>query len=201
MNPANKWEERYASDEYVFGKDPNVFVREKAPLLSKGRVLALADGEGRNAVYLAELGHDVTMWDYTEAGLVKCQQLAAERGVHVETKHVDATEPTEWVGEQWDAIICTFLHLLPPERQYVLSQIAASLKPGGSLIMECYSKEQIHYKTGGPGEVERLYSPLDFWHAFADWDIKHLFTGEVERQEGTLHNGLSHVVQMYAKKP
>jgi protein-L-isoaspartate O-methyltransferase len=163
-------------------------------------VLAVADGEGRNAVYLAELGHEVIMWDYTESGLVKCQQLAAERGVQVETKRVDVTQPV-WEQEAYDAIICTFLHLLAPERQYVLSQMAASLKPGGSLIMEVYSKEQIHYKTGGPGEVERLYSPLDFYHAFSDWDIKHLFVGEVERQEGTLHNGLSHVVQCFVKKP
>lgn len=194
------WESRFAQEAYAYGTEPNAFVRQVAPQLPKGRTLAVADGEGRNAVYLAEQGHEVTMWDYAQSGLEKCQRLAALRRVPVTAKLVDVTR-AEWPKDHFDVVVCTYLHLPAPQRQAVLSHIASAVKPGGHLVMEVFSQQQIRYGTGGPADPALLYHPAEFWFSFVSWRVKHWFWGEVERIEGLYHNGTSHVIQCWLQRP
>ena len=120
MNP---WNTRYQAENYVYGKEPNVFLEEMQPKLQmKGRALAVAEGEGRNAVFLAEQGMDVTAWDYAESGLEKTGNLGKERGVKVHTELVDLNEVT-WKKEQWDEMICIFGHF-PKALQNFLNEKA-----------------------------------------------------------------------------
>lgn len=193
------WNKHFAQETFAYGKEPNAFIQEKGPLLPQGNILAIAEGEGRNAVYLAALGHNVTTWDYSTAGLEKTKQLAAEKGVNVETKCVDLNE-APWEAEAWDHITCVFGHFETDLREKTLQQIEKAVKTGGSFLCEVYSTEQLDYKTGGPRDINMLYRPEEFLTAFSDWKIKHFFVGEVERQEGKLHQGLSHVIQFYGVK-
>jgi len=195
----NHWDQRFSEEEYVYGKEPNEFIKSKGSLLNKGKTLALAEGEGRNAVYLATLEHDVTTWDFSKEGLKKTKQLAAEKGVTVETKYTDLSE-APWKREAWDNVIMVFGHFETSLRQNVLKHIEQSVKKGGAFLCEVYSKEQLAYKTGGPPNKDMLYSLDEFLNVFEDWDIKHFFIGEVEREEGHLHQGLSHVIQFYGIK-
>lgn len=195
----NHWDEQFGSNEYAYGKEPNAFIKSKGLLLNKGKTLALAEGEGRNAVYLATLGQDVTSWDYSKEGLKKTNQLAKEYGVTVETKYIDLND-APWKQEAWDNVIMVFGHFEKDLRQNVLNYIEQSVKKGGTFLCEVYSKEQLDYKTGGPQREDMLYSPEEFLSTFVNWDIKHLFIGEVKRSEGHLHQGLSHVIQFYGIK-
>lgn len=193
------WDERFSQQHYMYGKEPNAFIKEKGPLLDKGHVLAIAEGEGRNAVYLATLGHDVTAWDYSIEGLKKTEQLAKECKVNVKIECVDLTE-APWQEEEWDHVICVFGHFDPQLRSETLTQIEKAVKKGGSFLCEVYSTAQLEYQTGGPRNEAMLYRPEEFLTIFQNWDIQHFFLGEVEREEGVLHKGKSHVIQFYGVK-
>lgn len=193
------WNQRFDEEEFVYGKEPNHFIQEIAPQLQAGKVLAIAEGEGRNAVYLATLGHEVTMWDYSEEGLKKAERLAVEKGVHVSTSCVDLAH-APWEEKSYDHVVCVFGHFEPALRLKTLLSIEQAVKPGGSFLCEVYSVDQLKYKTGGPPDEQMLYRPEDFISVFRTWNIKHFFMGEVERAEGKLHQGTSHVIQFYGVK-
>ncbi|MEK6990874.1 methyltransferase domain-containing protein [Paenibacillus sp. FSL K6-1566] len=198
MNP---WNERFQGEEYVYGTEPNAFVVDMQSRLSlTGQTLAIAEGEGRNAVYLAEQGHDVTVWDYAEAGLNKANKLAKEKGVKIAARLQDL-EDAAWTPDQWDQIVCIFGHFPKALRLRTLRGVKEAVKPGGYFITEVYSMNQIPYQSGGPQEMDMLYEPEDFLRSFADWRIIHFFIGEVHRSEGALHQGLSHVIQFAGQKP
>ena len=198
MNP---WNERFQGEEYVYGTEPNAFVVDMQSRLSlPGQTLAIAEGEGRNAVYLAEQGHDVTVWDYAEAGLNKANKLAKEKGVKIAARLQDL-EDAAWTPDQWDQIVCIFGHFPKALRLRTLRGVKEAVKPGGYFITEVYSMNQIPYQSGGPQEMDMLYEPEDFLRSFADWRIIHFFMGEVHRSEGALHQGLSHVIQFAGQKP
>ncbi|MFP3846274.1 class I SAM-dependent methyltransferase [Priestia filamentosa] len=198
MNP---WDNRFQSDNYVYGTFPNEFIVEvqKSLALTSADVLAIAEGEGRNAVYLAEQGMNVTTWDYAPSGLVKTKKLAEERGVEVKTELVDLNDAV-WTKNKWDEIICVFGHFPLELRQKTLQGVKKSIKPGGYFVTEVYSQYQLPYKSGGPQDLELLYHPEEFLQTFHDWRIVHFFMGEVVRHEGEFHNGLSHVIQLVAQK-
>ena len=193
------WNKRFGEKEYAYGKEPNEFIKEKGPSLPSGNVLAIAEGEGRNAVYLASLGHEVETWDYSAEGLKKTKQLAADQGVYVKTNYVDLHN-APWKEESWDHIICVFGHFDSALRKETLQQIERAVKKGGSFLCEVYSTDQLKYKTGGPRNKEMLYRPEEFLTTFQHWQINHFFLGEVERYEGVLHQGKSHVIQFYGTK-
>ena len=196
----NYWNQRFSEDEYIYGKDANAFIQQVQPQLHiKGRALAIAEGEGRNAVYLAEQGMDVTTWDYAESGLEKTKKLANERNVSVKTKLVDLHN-AEWKENEWNQIINVFGHFPQPLREKTLRGIKNAVKPGGYFITEVYSPYQIPYKSGGPQNPEMLYRPEEFLQLFNDWKIVHFFMGEVIRSEGIGHEGLSHVIQFIGQK-
>lgn len=193
------WNDRFKNEKYVYGTEPNVFLKEMQPILS-GEVLSIAEGEGRNAVYLAEQGMSVTAWDYAESGLDKVDKLAAQQGVSVDTEMVDLAE-AKWQQNHWDGIVNVFGHFPGKVRQKTLKGVKEAIKPGGYFIAEVYSHYQIPYQSGGPKELDFLYQPEDFLQEFRDWRILHFFMGEVTRHEGDFHNGLSHVIQFVGQKP
>ncbi|KAB2494216.1 SAM-dependent methyltransferase [Priestia endophytica] len=197
----NHWNTRFQSEQYVYGREPNVFLTEfQKKIKVPGDALTIAEGEGRNAVYLAEQGLNVTAWDYAESGLAKTNKLAEERGVVVSTELVDLNE-ANWSEAKWDEIVCIFGHFPTELRQKTLQGVKKAVKPGGYYLTEVYSHYQIPYKSGGPQNLDFLYKPEEFLKIFAEWRIVHFFMGEVERYEGDLHNGLSHVIQFVGQKP
>ena len=193
------WNERFKDEKYVYGTEPNVFLKDMHAALS-GQVLTIAEGEGRNAVFLAGQGLDVTAWDYAKSGLEKVSKLAATQGVRVNTELVDLAE-VEWQQNQWDGIVNVFGHFPGEVRQKTLQGVKEAVRPGGYFIAEVYSHNQIPYQSGGPKELDFLYRPEEFLREFSDWRIVHFFLGEVIRHEGELHNGLSHVIQFVGQKP
>lgn len=195
------WHERFQTDDYLYGTDPNEFIEMmQAKLGLTGDALAIAEGEGRNAVHLAEQGMRVTAWDFAISALEKTEKLAKERQVSVAVEEVDLAQ-AEWSEEQWDEIICVFGHFPKEVQEKTFEGIRRALKPGGYFLMEVYSVEQPKFGTGGPKRETYLYRPEEVLSAFNDFRIVHFFTGEVERSEGKLHNGLSHVIQLAAQKP
>ncbi len=155
-----RWNARYgATEEYVYGVEPNDFLRHSIEGTPAGDVLCLADGEGRNGVYLASLGHRVTSVDLTEAGMAKADRLAAERGVALTTIVADLAQ-FDLGRERWDLIVSVFAHTPPPTRARVHGAIAEALRPAGRLILEAYTPDQIGRGTGGP-PVPELTMTLD----------------------------------------
>lgn len=201
MTKLNHWNERFNQEQYVYGKEPNVFLEDMHKTLNPtGTALAIAEGEGRNAVFLAEQGMDVTTWDYAESGLAKTNQLAKEKGVDVSTELIDLND-ANWSTEKWDEIICIFGHFPEEVRKKTLLGVKDAVKPGGFYITEVYSQYQLPYGSGGPKDMNFLYKPEEFLMTFSDWRIIHFFMGEVVRNEGEFHKGLSHVIQFVAQKP
>lgn len=195
----NHWDERFKQDEYVYGKEPNEFIKQIAHQLKGENVLTIAEGEGRNAVYLAEQGFRVTAWDYSEVGLEKTRALAKQRGVTVETELVDL-EQVHWQKNEWDIIINVWGHISGHAKGRLLQGISKAVKPGGMYATEIYSVHQLDYKTGGPPVREMLYTPEDILHNFPDWKYIHFYYGEATRHEGALHTGLCHVIQALIEK-
>ncbi|HHW36617.1 MAG TPA: class I SAM-dependent methyltransferase [Bacillales bacterium] len=197
----NQWDTRFQAENYIYGKNPNVFLAEfQKELQLTGDALAIAEGEGRNAVFLAEQGMNVTAWDYAEFGLEKTNKLAEERGVTVHTELIDLNEAI-WEKEKWDEVVCIFGHFPKELRNKMLLEVKDAVKPGGYYITEVYSQKQIPYNSGGPRKLDLLYGPEEFLQTFVDWRIVHFFMGEVVRHEGELHNGLAHVIQFVGQKP
>ncbi|WP_423801768.1 class I SAM-dependent methyltransferase [Neobacillus sp. SAB-20_R2A] len=197
----NQWNTRFQAENYVYGKEPNIFLAEMQKKLQlSGNALCIAEGEGRNGVFLAEQGMYVTAWDYAESGLKKAKNLAEERRVKIKTELVDLNEAT-WKKDHWDEIVCIFGHFPEELRKKTLLGVKEAVKPGGYYITEVYSQKQIPYNSGGPRDLNFLYTPEEFWQTFADWRILHFFMGEAVRHEGELHNGLSHVIQFVGQKP
>ena len=139
----NHWNKRFQTENYVYGKVPNVFLTEfQKKIIVSGDALAIAEGEGRNAVYLAEQGMNVTAWDYAESGLAKINRLAEERDVAVSTELVDLNE-ANWSETKWDEIVCIFGHFPAELRQKTLLGVKEVIKPGGYFLTEVYSHHQL----------------------------------------------------------
>lgn len=196
------WEERYAGDEYLFGTAPAVFVADQAHRLSAGtKLLAVADGEGRNSVWLAQQGHRVTAFDFAENALVKARRLAEARGVAVAFQRAGILD-WPWTPEAFDAVVAVFIQFSPPEeRAEVFAGIARTLRPGGMLLLHGYAPRQVEYGTGGPPFVANMYT-LDLLHgAFPGWEILHEADYDAEVQEGRGHSGQSALIDFVAVKP
>ena len=165
-----------------------------------GDALTIAEGEGRNAVFLAEQGMNVTAWDYAENGMAKTKKLAHERKVDVQTKLVDLNEAS-WEKNKWDEIVCIFGHFPSELRQKTLKGVKEAVKPGGYYITEVYSLHQFLITAADRGTWNSYIHRRVLLQTFGDWRIVHFFMGEVVRHEGELHNGLAHVIQFAGQKP
>lgn len=196
----NIWHQRFSDDEYFYGTAPNDFLVEASSYLPEhAELISLGEGEGRNAVFLAEQGHHVCAVDMALSGLEKAAKLARERGVVLQTVHADLTNYS-FAAEAWDAVINIFCHMHQTERPAFHQQIQATLKSGGLFIFECYSTKQPQYQTGGPAKIELLYTVEELQRDFVAMDILHLAELEREVHEGQGHTGLASVVQLIARK-
>jgi SAM-dependent methyltransferase len=192
------WNERYAVPEYVYGTQPNDFLAEQAHTLH-GPVLSLAEGEGRNAVYLAGLGLDVLGVDASAVGLAKAEALANDKHVAIRTLVADlgAFDPEP---EAFGSVISIFAHLPSPIRRVLYPKVVRALKPGGLLVLEAYTPAQLAFGTGGPKDKDMLMSAPKILEEFAGLEM--VFLREIERDvmEGTFHYGHSAVVQYVGRK-
>ena len=193
------WNNRFAAPQYVYGETPNVFVAEMASQIPAGPVLCLAEGEGRNAVHLATLGHRVTAVDQSEAGLAKARRLAMERKVEIETVLADLGNFTIEPGV-WSGIVATFAHLPPVIRRQVHAQAVRGLRPGGMFVLEAYTPAQLAFDTGGPKSPELLMTLAGLREELAGLEL--LVGREIERDviEGDGHTGRGAVVQILARR-
>jgi len=193
------WNERYTETAYAYGQEANDFLKAQQ-IGSDLKVLCLAEGEGRNGVYLAGLGNDVTCIDYSEEGLKKTSQLAAQNEVEVSCICADLGE-MNLVENSWDVIVAIFAHFPTPVKSHIWPQIFTALKPGGKLIMEVYDQEQLCFGTGGPQHPDLLYSTEELQaligQAFKEIKIEKVYR---EVNEGTYHNGASATIQLRAVK-
>lgn len=191
------WEERYRADAYAYGKEPNEFLRAEAGRIPAGRVLCLAEGEGRNAVHLAGLGHDVTAVDFSPEGLAKARRLADERGVALTTVHADlgAYEPERGA---FSGVVAIFAHLPPDVRRRVHGWVHEALRPGGVFVLEAYTPAQLAHDTGGPRDAALCMTVEGLTSELAPLEL--VVGREVEREihEGAFHAGPSATVQVVA---
>lgn len=191
------WDQRYAGDSYAYGVEPNDFLRLNASRLPVGNTLCLAEGEGRNAVYLAGLGHRVTAVDASAVGLDKAVQLADAKNVNIHTVHRDLNEFVVEPG-RWDAIVSIFCHLPPGLRIKLHRQVVAGLRPGGMFILEAYTPAQLERGTGGPPVEAMMMDLASLKTELAGLELE-LGTELVrEIHEGDYHNGAGAVVQIVA---
>ena len=193
------WNARFAGKEYFYGTAPNAFVAEMAARIPAGPVLCLAEGEGRNAVHLATLGHAVTAVDQSETGLAKAQRLAASKQVMIRTLVVDLSD-FKIPSDTWSGIVATFAHLPPTLRRRVHGLVAAGLRPGGVFILEAYTPAQLAFDTGGPKDPELLMTAVALRQELAGLDFE--VAREIERDviEGSGHRGRAAVVQILARR-
>lgn len=194
------WDERYSAEAYAYGKQPNDFVVEQWGILPKGTVLCLAEGEGRNAVYLAKQGFDVVAVDSSSAGMQKAKKLAAEKNVSIKTIVSDLAE-FDFGMEQYDAVVSIFCHLPVQIRARVHQHVIEAIRPGGVLLLEAYRPEQLKFKTGGPPVAELTMRLEDLKNEIRGLEI--IYAVEIEREvrEGLYHTGKGAVVQLIARKP
>ncbi len=202
MDHRTQWNDRFSPPDYVFGTAPNAFLTQQAHRLAPGsRILAVADGEGRDGVWLAQQGHDVTGIDISERGQEKAARLAAERGVTLDLRLIDVGN-WDWPEAAYDAVVAIFIQFADPAmRERIFTGMKRATRPGGLLLMQGYRPEQIGYGTGGPSAVENLYTEALLRAAFADWTIEHLETHDSEIEEGPGHKGMSALIDLAARKP
>jgi len=191
-----QWDENFSDDDYVYGEKPNAFIEQMSDLLKpQSEVGCFAEGEGRNAVYLAREGHTVTAYDYSTVGLRKTKELAVRSDVNVETVLMDLTrqQPTP---KKYDAAIMVFGHVFKEDQRFLFDGLIRTVKPGGFLIAEVYSVEQLKYGTGGPPDSNMLYDPTELLDWIEGHEVLHFYYGEAERREGKRHTGTGHVIQI-----
>ncbi|MGB8624050.1 MAG: class I SAM-dependent methyltransferase [Paracoccaceae bacterium] len=200
--PDNKWNERYSGPEYRFGTEPADFLRRAAEHLEPGQTaLCIADGEGRNSVWLAERGLSVTAMDASPVGVEKARKLAAQRGVEVDF-HVADIAGWDWDAAHYDVVVGVFFQFAEPDlRARIFDGMKRALRPGGLLLLHGYAPRQVAYGTGGPPQRENMYTTELLADAFAGFDVLRLEDYDAEISEGTGHSGRSALVDLIARKP
>ncbi len=200
MSELERWEARYRPPDYLFGKEPNAFLKNQVHRLHGGQTaLSVADGEGRNGVWLAEQGLDVLTVDFSETALTKARALARERGVRIATEVADLTS-WRWPIAAFDVIAAIFIHFAGAERDKFFANLKAALKPGGLLLMESYRPPQLNYRTGGPPHAELMYTRDLLQKAFSDFSELEISERDNVINEGTAHVGMSALIDLVGKK-
>lgn len=195
------WDERYQTPEYIFGDQPcQWLIMNQHRLPQSGKALALGDGEGRNGVFLAELGFEVTSVDLSEVGLSKARDLATKRGVTIQTVQADL-EHYEIETESQDLIVSIYCHLPDVIRKLVHERAEVALKPGGLFILEAFHHSQLKYQSGGPKTTDLLYDLDALLDDFQTLQILEAFDGLCYLDEGARHSGIGHIVRLVLQKP
>lgn len=199
---ASIWNERFSGQEFLFGIEPNAYLAAQAHLLKPGqRALAVADGEGRNSVWLARQGLRVDAFDVSAVAVEKACKLAREAGVAVDYRVADC-EDWGWQEGAYDVVAAIFIQFAgPAARSRLFARMAAALKPGGLLILQGYTPQQLEYGTGGPGVLENLYTEKLLRAEFRDLEMLELQAYEDDLREGVRHVGPSALIGMVARRP
>jgi 2-polyprenyl-3-methyl-5-hydroxy-6-metoxy-1,4-benzoquinol methylase len=199
---ATTWNQRFSHDHYIFGLEPSEYLRAHGALFAPGsRVLCVADGEGRNSVWLARRGLRVDAFDISEAGVAKARKLAADAGVAVDYR-VGHCDQWAWPKGLYDAVVAIFIQFAdPPMRERLFANMVRALKPGGLLVLQGYTPKQLEYRTGGPPILSHLYTEELLRQAFSPLQTIELRTYEADLTEGTQHSGRSALVGLVARKP
>ena len=200
-DPKAVWNQRFSTPDYLFGEEPNAFLASQAKRLGHGRALALADGEGRNSVWLAGQGFDVDAFDFSQPAVSKAQQLAQKRGVQVNFQCTD-WQSFDWRSQHYDLVAGVFFQFVAPDdRARLFQKMDNALKSGGILVIQGYSKDQLKYNTGGPGKLDHLYDETMLRQAFSGYEVLVSQTYEAILEEGSRHKGTSALVGFVARKP
>lgn len=196
------WDERFRTDEYVYGFAPNDFlVRVADQLPEQSRILALADGEGRNGVWLAKQGHHVHSVDGSKIALKKARVLAEQADVSIEFEQADLIN-WRWPQNQYDAVVAIFIQFAGPEaRRRLFENVITSLKPGGLLVLQGYRTEQLAYGSGGPPQEENLYTEQLLKSELSGLDVLMLRAHDSVINEGMGHSGMSALIDYVGRKP
>jgi cyclopropane fatty-acyl-phospholipid synthase-like methyltransferase len=202
MAAIEHWNERYAGEDYLFGEEPNAFLRSHAARLRPAsRILAVADGEGRNGVWLAGQGHSVTSVEASPVALEKARRLAIKRGAHIDTIQADLSDWV-WPREAYDCVVAIFIQFAGPElRARIFEAMIGALRSGGQLFLQGYRSEQLANGTGGPRIAENLYTERLLRDAFSALEIVELRTHDSILQEGAAHVGPSALIDLVAVRP
>lgn len=195
------WDTRYTGEDYLFGTEPNRFLVSQRQLFSPAQtILAAGDGEGRNGVWLAQQGLHVLAVDHSAVALAKAKKLAAQAGVALATEQVDLAT-WNWGEQRFDAIVAIFIQFATPTLRVQLHHaMQRALKPGGLIVLQGYTPKQLEYRTGGPTELEKLYTAATLAQDFATMEILHLREHEEVLSEGSAHCGMSALVDLVARK-
>lgn len=199
---ARTWDARFAGPEFIFGTAPNAWLAAQQPLFAAGgRALAVADGEGRNSVWLARQGLAVDAFDISAVGVDKARRFAADSGVTVNYAVSDC-DGWNWQGDAYDFVVAIFVQFADPAmRARLFANMVRTLKPGGHLLLLGYTPKQLEFNTGGPGILEHLYTEELLRREFAGMEIRELRAWEAELDEGARHRGPSALVGLVARKP
>ncbi len=201
MSEFERWESRYSEEGYLFGLAPNAFLKAQAHRLRPGLdVLSVADGDGRNGVWMAEQGLNVHSVDFSPTAVKKAETLAMARGVAVRTELADLFA-WAWPAEAYDVVVAIFIQFAPPaERKRMFEGMKQALKPGGILIMEGYGPKQLVYGTGGPKQLDQLYTRALLEDAFSDFSSIEIDEYETEIDEDAGHRGMSALIDFIGRK-
>lgn len=196
------WEHRFATPEYVFGTEPASFLTQRADVFPAGAsILSVAEGEGRNAVWLAAQGCQVTALEYAPSAIAKAHRLAAARGVTVDVIEADV-RTHDWPTDAFDITLGVFIQFAgPDDRRAIFDGMARATRPGGRIALHGYTPKQLDYRTGGPGRLENLYTPEILTAAFPGWRVEVCEGYERVLDEGTGHSGRSALIDFVAVKP
>jgi SAM-dependent methyltransferase len=194
------WETKYNTEDYLFGKCPNRFLVENLPAIPKGNALSLGEGEGRNAVFLAQQGWQVTSVDLAQSAIAKARKLAREAGVNVTAIHADLNDFVIAPGA-WDLIVCFFVHLPPEERASLHRRVVNGLKPGGAYLLEGFAPGQLKYGDRGPKNIEQLYSLEVLRRELAGLEFRLAVETERLLDDAEPELGMCAVTQVLAVKP
>jgi SAM-dependent methyltransferase len=199
---AQFWNERFGKDEFIFGKEPNDYLvqQSKKYLKPQNSILSIADGEGRNGVWLAKQGMHVTAFDISDVALEKAKRFAKDNQVKIQYSLCD-TNRFNWEAKAYDAVIGIFIQFADPEmRARIFQQVVQALKPGGIFILQGYTPKQLEYKTGGPSLIEHLYTEELILDLAKELEILDLRCYEQELAEGVMHKGISALLGLTARK-
>lgn len=203
-NWTDRWNERYANDEYAYGEQPNKYLEEQLKQLPAGSILFPAEGEGRNAVFAAKQGWKVFAFDISLEGQKKAQRLAERNQVTIDYQ-VGEFEKLNYGAGQFDAIALIYAHFPASIKSNLHKALSKYLRKGGTVIFEAFSKKHLQYlalneKVGGPKDIDSLFSIEEIRADFADYDFIELAETEVDLNEGLYHNGLGSVIRFVARK-
>jgi len=191
------WDNRYKSDEYIYGHIPNKFISTELKKLKPGTILFPGDGEGRNSVYAAKQAWQVTAFDYSNSGKQKALKLAKSESVNIDYFTLDVNDFDSTL--KFDVIAICFLHLENTTRINFHKKLKKILKPNGQIILECFSKQQLSNSSGGPKNIDLLYSIDDIKSDFSDYKVTYIEELETNLAEGQLHQGKANVIRLIAK--